>query len=81
MVVKPTLLYGAECWPVKNAKCSKGEGRRDENAQMDVQTLGETGLGTKLYRTRWQWPQWRQTARLRWFEHVKRRFLETPVRR
>ena len=31
VAIRPALLYGTECWPVK-----KGSGR-DENAQVDVQ--------------------------------------------
>lgn len=36
VVVRPTLLYGVECWPVKNAHVKKVERNGDENAQMDV---------------------------------------------
>ncbi|KAG5598967.1 hypothetical protein H5410_030337 [Solanum commersonii] len=57
VVVRPALLYEAECWPVKNAHVQKC--MSDEDVEMDV-------------RWEWP-PWWiSEEARPRWFGHVKR---------
>jgi len=36
MVVRPAVLYGSECWPLKKNASSKADGSRDEDAKVDV---------------------------------------------
>ena len=36
MVVRPALLYGTECWPIKKTQVQKVDGNRDDNASVDV---------------------------------------------
>ncbi|KAF3660389.1 putative OTU domain-containing protein-like isoform X1 [Capsicum annuum] len=38
VVVRPALLYGAECWPVKNSHIQKNEGGRNADVALDVWT-------------------------------------------
>ncbi|WMV39928.1 hypothetical protein MTR67_033313 [Solanum verrucosum] len=84
VVVRPALLYGAECWPVKNAHVHKmhvAEMRmlrwmcwhtRSDRIRNEVirEKVGVASVVDKL-----------REARLRWFGHVKRRSADAPVRR
>ncbi|KAF3638194.1 putative pre-mRNA-processing factor 6-like [Capsicum annuum] len=84
VVVRPALLYGAECWPVKNSHiqkmkvaemrmlrwmCGLTRGDRVRNETIR-EKVGVTSVECKM----WE-------ARLRWFGHVKRRGMDAPVRR
>ncbi|KAG5581032.1 hypothetical protein H5410_051659 [Solanum commersonii] len=76
VVVRPALLYGAECWPVKNAHVQKmhvaemrmlrwmcGNTRSDKiRNEVIWEEVGVASVVDKL-----------REARLRWFGHVKRR--------
>ncbi|KAG5581780.1 hypothetical protein H5410_052407, partial [Solanum commersonii] len=76
VVVRPALLYGAECWPVKNAHVQKmhvadmrmlrwmcGHTRSDKiRNEVIREKVGVASVVDKL-----------REARLRWFGHVKRR--------
>ncbi|KAG5571307.1 hypothetical protein H5410_061073 [Solanum commersonii] len=78
--VRPALLYGAECWPVKNAHVQKmhvaemrmlrwmcGHTRSDKiRNEVIREKVGVASVVDKL-----------REARLRWFGHVKRQ-AETP---
>ncbi|KAG5626964.1 hypothetical protein H5410_012182, partial [Solanum commersonii] len=78
------LLYGAECWPVKNAHVQKmhvaemrmlrwmcGHTRSDKiRNEVIREKVGVASVVDKL-----------REARLRWFGHVKRRGTDAPVRR
>ncbi|KAM3394643.1 hypothetical protein P3S68_003646 [Capsicum galapagoense] len=84
VVVRPALLYGAECWPVKNSHikkmkvakmrmlrwmCGLTRGDRVRNETIR-EKVGVTSVKCKM-----------RKARLRWFGHVKRRGMDAPVRR
>ncbi|KAF3670237.1 F-box protein PP2-A15 [Capsicum annuum] len=84
VVVRPALLYGAECWPVKNSHiqkmkvaemrmlrwmCGLTRGDRVRNENIR-EKVGVTSVECKM-----------REARLRWFGHVKRRGMDAPVRR
>ena len=84
VVVRPALLYGAECWPVKNSHiqkmkvaemrmlrwmCGLTRGDRVRNETIR-EKVGVTSVECKM-----------REARLRWFGHVKRRGMDAPVRR
>ncbi|KAL3351497.1 hypothetical protein AABB24_019876 [Solanum stoloniferum] len=84
VVVRPAMLYGAECWPVKNAHVHKmhvaemrmlrwmcGHTRSDKiRNEVIREKVGVASVVDKL-----------REARLRWFGHVKRRSADAPVRR
>ncbi|KAL3372146.1 hypothetical protein AABB24_008601 [Solanum stoloniferum] len=84
VIVRPALLYGAECWPVKNAHVHKmhvaemrmlrwmcGHTRSDKiRNEVIREKVGVASVVDKL-----------REARLRWFGHVKRRSADAPVRR
>ncbi|KAH0664891.1 hypothetical protein KY285_026097 [Solanum tuberosum] len=84
VVVRPALLYGAECWPVKNSHVQKmhvaemrmlrwmcGHTRSDKiRNEVIREKVGVASVVDKL-----------REARLRWFGHVRRRCAEAPVRR
>ncbi|KAG5597751.1 hypothetical protein H5410_038983 [Solanum commersonii] len=84
VVVRPALLYGAECWPVKNSHVQKmqvaemrmlrwmcGHTRRDKiRNEVIREKVGVASVVDKL-----------REARLRWFGHMKRRCEDAPVRR
>ncbi|XP_070008390.1 uncharacterized protein [Nicotiana sylvestris] len=83
-VIRPAMLYGAECWPVKNSHIQKmkvaemrmlrwmcGHTRLDKIRNEDIRKrVGVTPVDDNL-----------REARLRWFGHVRRRSLDAPVRR
>ncbi|WMV29994.1 hypothetical protein MTR67_023379 [Solanum verrucosum] len=84
VVVRPALLYGAECWPIKNSHVQKihvaemrmlrwmcGHTRSDKiRNEVIREKVGVASVVDKL-----------REARLRWFGHVKRRCADAPVRR
>ncbi|KAG5583946.1 hypothetical protein H5410_044380 [Solanum commersonii] len=66
VVVRPALLYGAECWSAKNAHVQKmhvAEMRMSDKIRNEVirEKVGVASVVDKL-----------REARLRWFRHVKR---------
>ncbi|KAM3199099.1 hypothetical protein P3L10_034251 [Capsicum annuum] len=80
-VVRPAMLYGAECWPVKNSHiqkmrvaeirmlrwmCGLTRGDRVRNETVR-EKVGVTPVECKM-----------REARLRWFGHVKRRSMDAP---
>ncbi|KAK4357900.1 hypothetical protein RND71_023510 [Anisodus tanguticus] len=83
VVVRPTMLYGAECWPVKTLHIQKMKvaemrmvrwmcwhTRRDKIKNDDIRDMvGVASVEDKM-----------REARLRWFGHVQRRH-KCPVRR
>ncbi|KAF3683236.1 putative pre-mRNA-processing factor 6-like [Capsicum annuum] len=84
VVVRPAMLYGAECWLVKNFHiqkmkvaemrmlrwmCGLTRGDRVRNETIR-EKVGVTPVECKM-----------REARLRWFGHVKRRGMDAPVRR
>ncbi|KAG5598547.1 hypothetical protein H5410_029917 [Solanum commersonii] len=75
VVVRPALLYGAKCWPVKNAHVQKmhvAEMRMSDKIRNEVirEKVGVASVVDKL-----------REARLRWFRHVKRWCADALVRR
>ncbi|KAL3363599.1 hypothetical protein AABB24_012720 [Solanum stoloniferum] len=84
VVVRPALLYGAECWPVRNSHVQKlhvaemrmlrwmcGHTRSDKiRNEVIREKVGVASVVDKL-----------REVRLRWFGHVKRRCTDAPVRR
>ncbi|XP_070043178.1 uncharacterized protein [Nicotiana tomentosiformis] len=84
VIVRPTMLYGAECKPVKNSHTQKlkvdemrmlkwmyGHTRLDKiKNEVIRKKMGVSSVEDKM-----------REARLRWFRHVKRRSIEAPVRR
>jgi hypothetical protein len=83
MAIRPTMLYGAECWPTKRRHVQQlsvakmrmlrwicGHTRRDRVRNEDIRDrVGVTPIEEKLVQ-----------HRLRWFGHVQRRPPEAPVR-
>ncbi|KAF3684245.1 Tyrosine aminotransferase, partial [Capsicum annuum] len=82
--VRPAMLYGAKCWPVKNSHVKKlkvaemwmlrwmcGLTRGDKVRNETVrEKVGVASVEDKM-----------RKVRLRWFEHVMRRGTDAPVRR
>ncbi|PHT37207.1 hypothetical protein CQW23_24907 [Capsicum baccatum] len=83
-VVRPAMLYGAECWPVKNSHiqkmkvaemrmlrwmCGLTRGDRVRN-EIIREKVGVTPVEYKM-----------REVRLTWFGHVMRRGMDAPVRR
>ncbi|XP_066367886.1 uncharacterized protein [Miscanthus floridulus] len=82
-VIRPAMLYGAECWPTKRRHVQQlsvaemrmlcwicGHTRRDRVRNDDIRDrLGVAPIEEKLVQ-----------HRLRWFRHVQRRPPEAPVR-
>ncbi|PHT60200.1 Clustered mitochondria protein [Capsicum baccatum] len=84
VVVRPAMLYGAECWPVKNSHiqkmkvaemrmlrwmCGMTRGDRVRNETIR-EKVGVAPVECKM-----------REVRLSWFGHVKRRDMDAPVRR
>lgn len=75
VIVRPTLLHGAECWLVKNVaklrklRCMCGDVRgnmvKNEVIQDKVRV---TPMADKMRETR-----------VRWFEHVRRSYMDAPI--
>ncbi|XP_070002679.1 uncharacterized protein [Nicotiana sylvestris] len=84
VVVRPTMLYGAECWPIKITHVQK---MKVVEMRMLIWMCGHTNLdkiinevihdkvGVALIEDKML------EARLRWFGHVRRRITNSPVRR
>nr|XP_016442661.1 PREDICTED: uncharacterized protein LOC107768062 [Nicotiana tabacum] len=84
VVVRPTMLYGVECWPVKIFHVLKMEAvemgilkymcehtRKDKiRNEVTRDKVGVALMEDKLWK-----------SRLRWFGHVKRRDTDASVRR
>jgi hypothetical protein len=82
-VIRPTMLYGAECWPTKKRHVQQlsiaemrilwwiyGNTSRDQVWNDDIcERLGMAPVEEKL-----------MEHRLRWFEHIQRRSMKTPDR-
>jgi hypothetical protein len=82
-VIRPAMLYGAECWPTKRRYVQQlsvaemrilrwicGHTRRDQVRNDDIrESLGVTPVEEKLVQ-----------HRLRWFEYMQRRPAEAPIR-
>ncbi|KAF3684224.1 putative pre-mRNA-processing factor 6-like [Capsicum annuum] len=84
VAVRPAMLYGAECWPVKNSHIQKlkvaemqmlrwmcGFNRGDRVRNETIR--GKVGVASVEDKVR--------EVRLRWFGHVMRRATDAPVRR
>ncbi|XP_059285302.1 uncharacterized protein LOC132038635 [Lycium ferocissimum] len=84
VVVRPTMLYGEECWPVKISHVQKmkvaemrmlrwmcGHTRSNRIRNEDIRDkVGVASVEDKM-----------REVRLRWFGHVKRRDTDAPMRR
>ena len=84
MVVRPAVLYGSECWPMKKTQVQRlmvakmkmirwmcGYTRMDRISNRAIRGLVKVApIEDKL-----------REIRLRWFGHVRRRSAGTPVRR
>ncbi|XP_070013241.1 uncharacterized protein [Nicotiana sylvestris] len=84
VVVRPAMLYGAECWAVKNSHTQKlkveeikmlkwmcGHTRMNKIRNEDIrEKVGVDPIDDKM-----------REARLRLFGHIQRRSLDAPVRR
>ena len=84
MVVRPTLLYGVECWPIKRSHLQRmkvaemrmirwicGHTRHDKIRNEVIRgRIGVASIEDKIRETR-----------LRWFGHIRRRNMDAPVRR
>ncbi|XP_070018008.1 uncharacterized protein [Nicotiana sylvestris] len=83
-VVRPAMMYGAECWSVKNSHIQKvkvaemrmlrwmcGHTRLDKIKNEDIRVkVGVVPIEDRM-----------REVRLRWFGRVRRRSMDTPVRR
>jgi len=84
MVVRPTLLYGAECWPIKRSHVQRmrvakmrmirwiySDTRLDKIRNEPIRgKIGVVSIEDKM-----------REVRLRWFGHIRRRPRDAPVRR
>ena len=84
MVVRPTLLYGAKCWPIKRSHLQRmkvvemrmihwicGHKRLDKIGNEVIRgRIGVASIEDKI-----------REARLRCFRHIRRRSMDAPVRR
>ncbi|XP_070043034.1 uncharacterized protein [Nicotiana tomentosiformis] len=84
IMVRPTMLYEAECWPVKNSHVQQmkvaemrmlrwmcGHTRLDRiKNEVIWDNVGVSPVEAKM-----------REARLRWFGHVKRRSTDAPIMR
>jgi len=84
VVIRPALLYGAECWPVKKSQVQRlrvaemrmiywicGHMRLDKiRNEVIGGKIGVASIEDKMRETR-----------LRWFGHVRRRPMDAPLRR
>ncbi|XP_070017847.1 uncharacterized protein [Nicotiana sylvestris] len=83
-VVRPAIMYGAECWPVKKSHIQRME---VEEMRMLKWMCGHTRMDNirnvdiweKVYVAPIDDKMWEAT--LRWYGYVKRRSPDTPVRR
>ena len=84
MVVKPILLYGPECWPVKKTRVQRMKvakmrmirwmcGHTRLNRIRNEMTRDEVGVASIEDNIR--------TTRLRWFGYINRRSVDALVRR
>ena len=83
MVVRPAVLYGSECWPLKKTQAQRliaemrmirwmcGFTRFDRITNGVIRSLAEVAPIEEKMRE----------SRLRWFGHIKRRSVAAPVRR
>ena len=84
MVVRPAVLYGSECWPLKKTQVKKllvaemrmvrwmcGFTRLDRIRNGVIRGLAKVAPIEEQMRE----------SRLRWFGHMKRRSVAAPVRR
>ncbi|PHT50435.1 Protein PIR [Capsicum baccatum] len=79
VVIRPAILYGVECWPVKNAHIQK---MKVEEMRMLRWMCGHTRrFKNKIYKRKWSGLHGGQDggARLRLFGHVKWRCKDVPV--
>ena len=84
MVVRPALLYGVECWPIKKSQVQRmsvaemrmirwicGHTRLDKIRNEVIRAkIGVASIEDKM-----------REVRLRWFGHLRRRPEDAPVRR
>ena len=84
MVVRPTLLYGAKCWPIKRSHLQRmkvaemrmihwicGHKRLDKIGNEVIRSkIGLISIEDKI-----------GEARLRWFGHIRKRRMDALVRR
>ena len=82
--IRPALLYGSECWPIKKIHEQKMEvaemrmlrwmcGNTIMNRIKNKEFREKLGVAPLFEKMR--------ENRLRWFEHVQRKTLDSPVRR
>jgi len=84
MVVRPAILYGSECWPLKKTQVQRlmvaemrmarwmcGFTRMDRVRNCEIRDLAKVAPIEEKMRE----------SRLRWFGRVKRRSMAAPVRR
>lgn len=83
MVVRPAILYGLECWPIKKTQIQR---LMVTKMKMIRWMCGHTRMGRirngvlrGLVKVTPIEDKMRET-RLRWFSHVKRRNVDAPVR-
>ena len=83
-IVKPALLYSAECWLIKKSHIQRmtvtemrmshwicGHTRFDKISNEVIRDkIGEASIEDKI-----------KEARLRWFGHISRRNMDSPVKR
>ena len=84
VVVRPALLYGTECWPIKRSHIQRmmvaemkmirwicGHTRLDKIRNEVIRgKIGVVSMENKI-----------RHARLRWFDHIRRMDIDVPVRR
>ncbi|KAG5615983.1 hypothetical protein H5410_015807 [Solanum commersonii] len=58
VVVRPTLLYGAECWPVKNAHVQKMHVAEMRMLRWMCGHTRSDKIRSEVIQERWEWPLW-----------------------
>ncbi|KAG5593624.1 hypothetical protein H5410_034856 [Solanum commersonii] len=58
VVVRPALLYGAECWPVKNAHVQKMHVAEMRMLRWMCRHTRSDKIRNEVILKRWEWPPW-----------------------
>ncbi|XP_070056715.1 uncharacterized protein [Nicotiana tomentosiformis] len=84
VVVRPTMLYGAKCCPVKKSHIQKINVAEMRMLRWMCEHTRKDGIRNKVIRDKVGVASVEdklRESRLRWFGHVKRRDIDAPVRR
>ena len=84
MVVRPALLYGAECWPIKKSQVQRMKVAEMRMIRWMCSCTRLDKIGNEMIRSKIGITSIKDKmteARLGWFEHIRRKPMDVPVRR